>query len=175
MNHVMIDIETLAQTPDAHILSVAARAFNPRRGTVDREGFSLCVGEAGQEGRNISRGTVGWWLRQSEEARKEAFKGMLSLPEVLGKLSEYMGRFQLQGVWACGPSFDLVILAHAYREAGRKQPWFISQERDVRTLRSLVPPLVERATVTHFAHEDVLRQIDEVNRAFYLLGMSSRG
>ena len=73
-NHICYDIETLALTTDAAVASIGAVAWTDgdAPGTFRHE-FEYVVILEGQE-RRIDPGTVRWWLRQSEAARRRTFE-----------------------------------------------------------------------------------------------------
>ena len=69
----MIDIEGLATTPDATILTIAAQSFNPfGTGYYDNRFFYARVTLESQEDRVINDETIAWWATQAE-AQEEAF------------------------------------------------------------------------------------------------------
>ena len=76
----MIDIETLATTPDAAILTVGAVKFNPfgddrDKSTRKAETFykRIDLDSNIELGRTINEDTLRWWCDQSEDISHEAF------------------------------------------------------------------------------------------------------
>jgi exodeoxyribonuclease VIII len=166
MRHAMIDLETLATTPDAHILTIAARAFDPDTGKV-AEAIELPISDR-QHGRRIDVETIRWWEQQSEAARSAALlpDWSCSLRDGLVSLRRYLTiTHSVRRVWCCGPSFDTAILEDAYAEAGIICPWLFHQVRDVRTICEVAG--VTRAThaAAHRALADVDAQIAAVIEA----------
>ena len=182
--HVMIDIETLAVTPDALILSIGAVLFDPLGwspdGTLQDAGtFHMGVERQLQidMGRKIDASTLDFWLERDDKARDAVFfmPGRETLPVVLQVLRLFVHNAQPAGVWAMGPNFDLTILEHAYRQCSGVIPWSYSAHRDVRTVfelasldRSSVPPV----GISHNALDDATWQALAVQAAYHKLGLS---
>ena len=73
--HAMIDIETLATTPEAVVLSVGGVKFNPYTNEEPHAHleFRLDIDEQTALGRDIDEGTLQWWAKQPEHIRDKAF------------------------------------------------------------------------------------------------------
>lgn len=159
----MIDLETLAVSPDATILTIAAQRFDPfGKGYYEQYYYSR-ISLEGQENRSINDSTINWWANQSFEAREEAFglDNRVDLKDALNDLYKLI--WNSQRVWSQG-SFDMTILEHAYKSYNLSLPWQYYKVRDSRTVFSLVPALT-KPPVTHNAIEDVRRQIDMLQDA----------
>jgi hypothetical protein len=167
----MIDIEGLATTPDAVILTIAAQSFNPfGKGYYDNRFFYARVTLESQEDRAINEATVEWWATQ-KEAQLEAFNenNRISLEDALDGLHKIA--WQHDFIWANGPTYDINILEHAYRSKNKKQPWQYYKIRDARSIYSLYPGLAKPAT-SHHALEDCKRQIDMLQSTFKYLNVT---
>lgn len=154
----MIDIEGLATTPDATILTIAAQAFDPfTEGYENQDSFYARVTLESQENRKITDDTINWWATQPE-ASAEAFavEGRVDMGEALQGLHALC--WHADFVWANGPTYDMNILEHAYKELGRVQPWQFYKVRDARTIYSLWPDCPKPPT-EHHALQDCKRQI----------------
>lgn len=159
MLHTMVDIETLGKTPDTVILTMAAQRFDPYgSGYDDEQSVNIRVTIESQENRTIDDSTVEWWATQSEEAKNDAFlpEGRVDLRTGLEQLHRLIWNTEM--VWMNSPSFDAVILEHAWAQLGLPKPWQYWNLRDVRTLVSLVPELNLPKT-SHTALADSRRQI----------------
>lgn len=147
-NHIMIDIETLDTVETAVILSIAAVRFDIVTGEVEDDlAFYQRIDIQGQldVGRTISVDTLTWWMRQSDEARNEAFGHERS--SLAMALNDLKGMFMSSNkvdehyVWANSPAFDLTILKHAFRTSEQAfmgvqdggWPFKYHKELDVRT------------------------------------------
>jgi hypothetical protein len=141
--HIMIDLETLATTPDAVILSIGACRFNLDTdevfyGTEDNS-FYRAIDIDSQPGRRISASTLEWWMAQSKAAQGVFSESKTSLHTALLSLSVWMwGRGERSPtVWSNGADFDLPILTHAYDQAGIERPWAPYAGRCYRTYKNL--------------------------------------
>jgi hypothetical protein len=157
MAHLMLDIETLGTTPDAHILTIAAQTFDPLQRDWLGESYYARVDFESQENRCIEQGTLEWWATQGE-SQEEAFaeEDRIPLDQALTGLGRMI--WQSKRIWANGSNFDMTILEHAYKSYGRALPWQYFHVRDARTVYSLVPTL-EKYPASHHALEDCRRQI----------------
>jgi len=128
---VMIDIETLATTQNATIISVGAVWF--RFDSDETYDWAMNVSVDGQS-RDISQATLAWWLSQagvypSDNAR--------SLAEVLYFLRSQLAQHPFQRIWSNHIVLDLGNLACAYEKGGLEVPWKYSQANDVATVWNL--------------------------------------
>jgi 3' exoribonuclease, RNase T-like len=171
MPSLMIDIESLATTPDAVILTIAAQSFDPLgHGYLDRHYYARITLES-QEDRAINEETIKWWATQTE-AQAEAFNELdrVDLDTALAEL--YRLAWQHDLIFAQGPTFDINILEHAYRSRNHKQPWQYYKIRDSRTVTSLWPDC-PKPPASHHALEDCRRQIDLVQLTLKHLNIKS--
>lgn len=169
--HIMIDIEGLATTPDATILTIAAQSFDPFGSGYGANSFYARVTLESQEDRVITEDTINWWATQPE-ASAEAFavEDRISLTEALEGLHKIC--WHADFVWANGPTYDMNILEHAYKSLGRVQPWQFYKVRDARTIYSLWPDC-PRPPTEHHALQDCKRQIDMLQATFEHLGITA--
>jgi len=138
MNHLMVDLETMGNKPNAPIISIGAVFFEPSTGEIGPEfSASVSLESSMQLGAIPDASTVMWWMEQSDEARKSVVKPEMDLPFALQRLSAFSSENSnpkhLQ-VWGNGASFDCVILRNSYTIAGHITPWQWWNDRDVRTI-----------------------------------------
>lgn len=176
---LMLDIETLSNTPNSVILSIAAVPFNgdtfevaPREECFHE--FFLAQSDL-HEGADINIDTVMWWMRQSDEARDKLRIGQrrASHPyNVLNNLKNFVWSISPEAadsygttpvrVWGNGASFDLPILENAFRRHQEQIPWRYSGHRCFRTLKTLLPqsrmPALMEPVIAHDALEDAYAQ-----------------
>jgi hypothetical protein len=127
---LMIDIETLATSEDAEILSIGWALFDDKR--VLQSGVWNCQP---QEGRRRDPDTVRWWLLQSEDARASLFAPAPDdLSVALAGLRNLTAKKKPYSIWANGVTFDLGILKHAYNGT---HPWHYGQECCLRSIRRI--------------------------------------
>lgn len=152
--HVMIDIETMGNTPNSAIIAIAAVEFDLSTGNTGKE-FSCGVSLASclDIGLEVSASTIIWWMQQGEEARRNITDGKkLPITDALEALSSFLATDDYC-VWANSPSFDLVILSNAYRMIGQPIAWDFRRERCVRTLAAFNPSKKKEWEYTGVAHD----------------------
>ena len=165
--HLMVDLETLAVTPKAVILSLGAVHFDPLgTGIGDSIYFRLNLDEQDVLKREIDPNTIEWWSKQDPLVMEEAFDEKDRLP-----LNQGMNRFHnfawgCDAFWSHGGTFDLVILEDLLRQLGRNIPWNYWQLRDTRTLFDLTfkPEMPQNSK--HDALQDAIRQAIGVQNIF---------
>lgn len=161
MSHVMVDLETLGQSPGCTILSIGAVAFDYATQSLGPEFYTVISRISCRKlGFFEDAGTVAWWSRQSEAARNAAFGGTIPIEMALAEFSSYVRQFGGNvRVWGCGSDFDNAILGHAYRVIGSTQPWRYYNNRCYRTLKNLVQGVeMERSGTHHNALADAKSQ-----------------
>jgi hypothetical protein len=164
----MLDIETLATSPDSVILTFGAVKFNPFDTNQELDSglyFRINVDEQIALGRNVDQGTVDWWGTQNEEVREEAMgeHDRVSLEE----FSKELNRFVVGAtrIWAQGPVFDIVILENLYRQLGKPVPWPFYTIRDSRTLLKALGDSRQPGAMLHNALADCVSQAQAVQMA----------
>ena len=110
--HLMIDLETLATTPDAAILTIGACKFDPRSNDVD-ETFYKRIQLDTQENynRTINEDTLAWWSKQDKKIQEDAFgegNDRIDLKDAMKKL--YTFGLGTKNVWSHGSIFDVIII-----------------------------------------------------------------
>jgi hypothetical protein len=156
---IMIDLETLAASPDAVILTIAAQCFDPLgKGYSEKFQYYARITLDSQEDRVISDSTVEWWGTQPEAAAEAlAEDNRIPLEQALDELHKLCWKCDL--IWTNGITFDICILENAYTKLGKPLPWQFFKVRDARTVYSLWPDCPKPVT-SHHALEDCRRQID---------------
>ena len=134
----MIDLETLATTADAVIMSIGAVKFNLDSPAIDPNGFyaSVSVSSNLAQGRRISEDTLAWWLRQEPAAQAVFNEAKQPLDHALFALTEWMSDRDYS-VWSNGADFDLPMLAHAFTQFDMAVPWKFWNSRCFRTYKNL--------------------------------------
>jgi hypothetical protein len=167
MSHdIMLDLETLATTADAVILSVGAVRFDLDSGFVfDAPGdaFYRAISIDSQHTRKISGSTLGWWAKQSDAARAVFTETNCTLGKALAELTNWFDPQPgtMPNVWSNGADFDLPMLNHAYDQLGLTPPWQPYAGRCYRTFKNLPGARaikVERQGLHHNALDDAIYQ-----------------
>ncbi|HEE9894001.1 TPA: 3'-5' exoribonuclease, partial [Citrobacter freundii] len=142
--HLMVDMETMGNGPDAPIVSIGAVFFDPSTGNTGAEFYQVVSLESSMSfGMKPDASTIQWWLKQSSEARSAILVDeAMGLRESLELLADFIAENAANGshtvqLWGNGCSFDNVILRRAY--ALTDTPFAVPfwNDRDVRTMVEL--------------------------------------
>ena len=181
MNHFMLDLETLGTSAGAVVLSLGACKFDPLQVGVHGPYFheTIRVKTSLAAGLTIDGDTLKWWLDQSEEARRAAFKGEFSLTEALEHFNSWLREFgetKELAVWGNGATFDNVLLRAAYDAAKLKPAWHFRGDKCYRTVINLLPearrPAWERVGTHHNALDDAITQAVYLQKVYKELGLN---
>lgn len=164
----MLDLETLATSPNSVILTFGAVKFNPFDKLQELDTglyYRLDVDEQISLGRHIDQGTVDWWGTQSDEVREEALgeHDRISLEEFTRELNKFV--LGADRIWAQGPVFDIVILENLYRQLGKPTPWPYYLIRDSRTLLKALGDSRKQGPMLHNALADCVSQAQAIQDA----------
>ena len=169
--HLMVDLETLATTPNAAILSLGAVTFDPNSNKIYDELYYKVELES-FDGLDsfIDDTTIEWWSKQDPAAQEEAFdpNDRIDIRKVMDEFYKFcLGSSKF---WSHGSTFDIIILEHYFRQIGKPYPWKFWEVRDTRTLFDLgMDPEMPQAN-KHHALEDARRQAIGVQNMFRKLG-----
>ena len=162
----MLDLETLATSPDSVVLTFGAIKFDPFTDTIDKGMYiRLDVDEQISLGRKVDEGTLAWWGSQNEQVREEALgeDGRISIDNFTSQLNKFI--VGANRIWAQGPVFDIVILENLYRQIGKPAPWPYYTIRDSRTLLKALGDDREGGVNLHNALADCVSQAEAVQSA----------
>ena len=155
----MVDLETLATSPDAVILTIGAVTFDPASNKIfDKLYHRVDIESCDRLGMTVNDDTVEWWSKQAADVQTEAFAedNRLPIEEVIEKFHKFA--WNCDAFWSHGATFDLVILDFYYRKLNKVPPWNFWQIRDTRTLFDLgYDPEMPKEGL-HNALEDASRQ-----------------
>jgi DNA polymerase III epsilon subunit-like protein len=175
---IMIDLETLATSPDAAILTIGAVRFDPfgrERERAEMTSFyaKIDIDSCHELGLVTSDDTIAWWASQSQEAQDAAFdpEGRQHIRDVFNDLYKFC--WGAKRVWSNGASFDVVICEHVFHKLQKAVPWKFWEIRDVRTAFDLgINP--QRPPITaHHALEDAWNQAVGIQNVYNTLRSST--
>lgn len=173
--HCMIDIETLGTKADSAVLTIGALKFDPFNLVDPTNGIHLYleVDEQTNAGRSVSEDTLKWWGEQDDAVRADVFReeGRSTVKSALDELAEFVK--DTDGVWAQGPTFDMVILENLYNGFGRKAPWRFNKVRDSRTIFAVFGDPRGKFDLAHNALVDCYHQAKGVQLCLAKLKDSS--
>jgi len=157
--HLMVDLETLATTPNAAILTIGAVTFDPNSTKIYNEFYRRVELESLDAlDTYIDDATLEWWSKQDQAAQDEAFdpEGREPIRNVLDDFYKFcLGSSRF---WSHGAAFDIVILEYYFRKINKPFPWNFWDVRDTRTIFDLgMDPEMPQAN-KHNALEDAKRQ-----------------
>jgi len=158
LGHLMLDLETFGSNSDSVICSIGAIEFDIKTGETGRQFYQkIDVQSCLDVGMKVSGATLMWWLRQSEDARRELYDAK---PEHVFKvLQNFSVFFNALGkdvqIWGNSNRFDMGILENAYNKSITPIPWNFRKERDVRTLVSLRPDIQKETVFEGTAHKPI--------------------
>lgn len=173
--HLMVDMETMAVSPNAVILTLGAVHFNPYgNGYGDKLYIRFDLDSQDRLGREIDPNTLDWWSKQDPAIMEEAFG-----PENRTPVEEAIDQFHkfawgCNAFWSHGATFDLVILENIYKQLNKVPPWQYWQLRDTRTIFDLGynPDMPQGSK--HDALQDAIRQSVGVQNIYSKLKIKER-
>jgi len=175
---IMIDLETLATSTDAAILTIGAVKFDPFGSELKEpamESFYVKVDldSCDRIGLVTNDDTIAWWASQSKEAQEAAFdpEGRIQIEDAFQQLYKFC--WGAKRVWSNGSVFDIVICENVFKRINKAIPWQYWQVRDVRTAFDLgINP--QRPPVTaHHALEDAWNQAVGIQNVYNTLRTST--
>ncbi len=159
MQRIMLDLETMGNSPTAAITSIGAVKFDGDRilgGFYQVVNLKSCT----DMGLTIDPGTVIWWMQQSDEARSiyGRSSNAKDLAHVLQNFAGWMEDKQTE-IWGNGSDFDNVVLFSAYQKCGISPPWHFRDNRCYRTMKNIYKNIkFKRIGTGHNAFDDAKSQ-----------------
>jgi hypothetical protein len=156
---IMIDLETLATSTDAAILTIGAVKFDPFGKDIEEPAMDsfyvrVDLDSCHNIGLVTNDDTIAWWANQSKEAQDEAFgdKGRIPITDAFSQLYKFC--WGAKRVWSNGSVFDIMICEHVFKKIGKAVPWQFWQIRDVRTAFDIgIDPKRPPVTAHHALHD----------------------
>lgn len=173
--HLMIDMETMAVTPDTVILTLGAVHFDPFGDTIGNTLYlKLDIDDQDALKRSVDPNTLTWWSKQDIAIMEEAFspEGRIKVVDAVDQFHKFA--WGCKSFWSHGATFDLVIMDNLYRQLGRTPPWNYWQMRDTRTLFDLGHSPDMPTDGKHDALQDAIRQAVGVQNVYRKLGVKPK-
>lgn len=162
MNRVMLDLETMGNGTNAAIIAIGAARFDAEKIT-DEFYTVIDLASSISAGLEMDASTVLWWMKQSDDARKQFERDGVQLNDALKQFADWIGADA--EVWGNGAAFDNAILSNAYRKCGIEQPWKFWNNRCYQTVKNLHQDVeMKRMGVYHRAVDDAKSQADHLMR-----------
>jgi exodeoxyribonuclease VIII len=173
--HLMVDMETLAVSPSAVVLSLGAVHFDPySTGYGDSIYFRIDLDDQDTLGREVDPKTIDWWSKQDPAIMEEAFSLDNRIPLVDAMDQFHRFAWGCSAFWSHGATFDLVILENIYRQLNKPLPWNYWQLKDTRTLFDLGHDPEMPQGSKHDALQDAIRQAVGVQNVYRKLNIAER-
>ena len=176
---IMIDLETLATSPDAAILTIGAVKFDPFGDDVNEpncEKFYVRVDldSCDRIGLVTNDDTIAWWAQQEQAAQDEAFNpdNRIDIVDAMHQLYKFC--WGAKRVWSHGAAFDIVICEHVFKKIGKAVPWKFWEARCTRTLFDIGINPERPPVLKHHALEDAWNQAVGVQHVFQKLRGSTQ-
>ena len=173
--HATIDIETLATSPDAVVLTIGGIKFDPLA-TDDLHSefyYRVDADEQIDLGRAVDEDTLIWWGKQDADVQAEALdpEGRMSVNDTLKALNKWL--VGVDKIWCQGPVFDITILENLYKTVDLHHNWSFWNIRDSRTLFGLVSrdPRKDIDFAAHNALADAIVQSLCIQKVYKQLGV----
>jgi hypothetical protein len=171
--HLMVDLETIAVTPRATILTLGAVTFNPYSDEIYNELYlKFDLDDQNKLGRDIDDNTLEWWAKQDPSIMEDAFSLTDRIPVADAIQQFHKFAWGCDKFWSHGAVFDLIIIEDLYRQLERTAPWEFWRCRDTRTLFDLADPELEKEG-KHNALFDAINQTKGVQRVYRKLGKTT--
>ncbi|WP_375602994.1 3'-5' exoribonuclease [Enterobacter hormaechei] len=142
--HLMVDIESMGEKPNAPIVSIGAVFFDPASGQTGPEFYKVISLESAMEWGGVpDASTILFWLKETSEARSEiVMDHAIPLDDALLQFKDFIAENAANGkdtvqVWGNGATLDNVLLENSYARTGITCPWKYWNNRDVRTIVEL--------------------------------------
>ena len=175
---IMIDLETLATSTDAAILTIGAVKFDPLgRDLTDpaMDSFYLKVDldSCNDIGLVTNDDTIAWWAQQSKEAQEEVFGEGNRVPirDAFDQLYKFC--WGAKRVWSNGSVFDIMICEHVFKKLNKAVPWKFWEVRDVRTIFDIGINPIRPPVTAHHALHDAYNQAVGVQNVYNTLRTST--
>ncbi len=179
LTDVMIDLETLATSPNSAILTIGAVRFDPFGDDIKdpkckKLYIKVDIDSCEELNLEVNDDTITWWASQSQEAQDEAFnpEGRIHIKDAMDQLYKFC--WGAKRVWSHGASFDTVICENIFRKLKKAVPWKFWEVRCTRTLFDLGMDPKRPPVLKHHALEDAWNQAVGVQNMYRTLrGASS--
>ena len=175
---VMIDLETLATSTDAVVLTIGAVKFDPfgsdiKEPAMDSFYVKIDIDSCDELGLVANDDTIAWWAQQDKQAQAEAFEGTdrIHIRDAFDQLYKFC--WGAKRVWSNGAAFDIPICEHVYRKLNKAIPWPFWSVRDVRTAFDLGIHPHRPPVLAHHALQDAWNQAVGIQNVYGVLRTST--
>jgi DNA polymerase III epsilon subunit-like protein len=179
LSDIMIDLETLATSPNSTVLTIGVVKFDPFNNDMDNPTceklyLKVDLDSCDELGLEVNEDTIAWWANQSKEAQEEAFspEGRIHVRDAFNQLYKFC--WGAKRVWSHGASFDTVICENIFKKLNKACPWKFWEVRCTRTLFDIGINPERPPVLKHHALEDAWNQTIGVQNVFQRLRSSTQ-
>lgn len=181
-NACILDLETGGTKPGCAIFSIGAVAVDLETGEISSSFYTpIDLDDATKVG-TLDHGTMIWWVKQSEEARKAVFEPLektMSVFEALDAFQNWFIENRCETIWGNGATFDVSIIENPFERLHIKIPWNFWSVRDLRTLQDLVGNEVKNTErfegIKHHALHDAYHEAKYASKMYQIVRSAMRG
>ena len=183
MTSLILDIETLARTPDAVITEIALLVFSvPQFDVVAELTLKPNILDQIEKFRNVEPETIAF--HRSKGSLPQAI-GDLSPESTIQAMKAFIAEHNPRHVWIQGPDFDgpiienictqfvRPIIENFCQQSDQPLPWEYWRTRDARTAWDLAFPGVKHAPRPHRAIEDCRATLTDLSASLRTLNRTS--
>lgn len=176
--HIMLDLETMGNKPNAAITAIGAVAYNDETKEEVSTFYRIVnLEDSVGSGLTMDASTVLWWMQQEQDA-KSIYSEInqdtsYGLKHALHDYTHWVKLFNTDRVltWGNGVGFDNVILRNAYDKTGIPCPFPFYNDRCYRTLKNMHKDVkLERVGTYHNALDDARSQMNHLIAIFEEVG-----
>ena len=179
LTDVMIDLETLATSTDAAILTIGAVKFDPFGSELKEPNMKsfyvrVDLDSCDEIGLVTNDDTIAWWAQQDKSAQDEAFssENRIHIRDAFEQLYKFC--WGAQRVWSNGSGFDIIICETVFNRIQKAVPWSFWQARDCRTAFDLGIDAKRPPVLKHHALEDAWNQAVGIQNVYNTLRTSTK-
>ncbi len=168
---MMVDLETLAVSADAVILTIGAIAFDTKGIIKDKFYRRVDIDSCLELGLVKDDKTIQFW-NENTLAKEEAFKNedRMHIKDVIHDFTHFYLKNNAKYIWCLGANFDEPILSTVYKKLNIEKPWQFWNVRCLRTLNSLANINMKQfGQPAHHALKDCEKQILAYKSAMHTL------
>ena len=130
----MVDIETLATTPSAAMISFGACHFDIDTGVIsDKLNVNIVMRDVAKTGLVVSKDTLQWWLRQDKEVFRSSQENAISHKDAMKIISDYLEKYKNSRLWQWG-SLDFPVIESNLIKQGYEAQWKYWRVDNARTV-----------------------------------------
>jgi hypothetical protein len=161
----MIDLETLSNSSEGALLSIAAVAFDRDAGDLGptfQQNVSLqdCI----DRGMKVDAGTIDWWMEKPVEVWQSVRENDVPLPAALRNLNTFIdqGLQESHRTWAKGSDFEFGLMLRPAYDLTEVDPFWDFPPRNFRCLRTLEVEDSVKPEIPHDPLSDAKAQAKDV-------------